>query len=382
MSLLNELSEQEWIDNNAIMSGTKKEFPVLFKYDSKGRPNQWQIIAEGNTYYTIEGIVDGKLTTSKPTIVTGKNIGRSNETSPIEQALHEAQSKFQQKLDKGYNEVLTEEKKFFEPMLAKNINDLKKELFTKRTFIQPKMDGCRCINQNNTLMSRNGKPFVATPHLYQDMVTLDGELYNHEYRDDFNKIISLCKKTKPTDDDYNESAEKVEYWVYDFPDHHGPFSERYDQLKIWMKFRNKNPMIKLVPTYEVYTMEDIEKYHDQFLSEGFEGSIVRLDLGPYEGKRSKQLLKKKDFTDEEFKIIDIVEGVGNRSGMAGNIIVELEDGQHCSSNIKGDFSYLTDLLNNREHYIGKMATVKYFNRTPDNSLRFPHVININRDSYE
>lgn len=355
--------------------------PILYKYTSKGQVQQWQIFTKGDRFWTEEGIQGGKLTTSLPTICKGKNIGRANETSPEEQAEKEAQAKWQKKVDSGYNEELSAEKKFFEPMLAHELSKYKELLFTVPTFIQPKLDGLRAISQEDKLESRNGKPYVASPHLYQSKFILDGELYNHELHDDFNKIVSLCKKQKPTTEEFKESKDKVQFWAYDFPSHKGVFSARYAALKNAL-VQLKNPAYRLVPTYEVKSRKDVEKYHEKFLEEGYEGSILRLDLGDYENKRSKQLLKKKDFVDEEFVIVDVEEGVGARTGTVGRFTMEMKDGRQFGSNIKGDFTYLADLLKKKKKLIGKRATVKYFNLTPDGIPRFPYVIKIDRDAYE
>ena len=360
-----------------------KKLPVLYKYTQKKQVQQWEIIVNGDEFYTIEGIKDGKLTQSLPTKCTGKNIGRSNETTPAEQAMAEAKAKWQKKKDNSYNEVLTDDRNFFEPMLAFEESKYKDLLFTVKTFIQPKLDGLRCVNEKNSLTSRNGKPYVACPHLFQNTTLLDGELYSHQYHDDFNKIVSLCKKQKPTKEDLEESAEKVQFWAYDFPTHKGVFSERYKALKDWMK-TSDNDMIKLVPTYEVKSQADIDKYHEMFLEKGYEGSILRLDLGDYECKRSKQLLKKKDFVDEEFKIIGAEEGDGGRAGTIGFFIIEHDKvkGKTFKSNVKGNFDYLKEVWRDRKKYIGTKATIKYFNRTPDDVPRFPYIIKLNREEYE
>ena len=359
-----------------------KTFPILYKYTNKGQVQTWQITAEDDHFYTEEGIQGGTITTSKPTFCKPKNVGRSNETTPEEQALAEAQAKWQKKVDGGYNEVLSDEKKFFEPMLAHEVGKYKQLLFTVPTFIQPKLDGLRAVNEKNTLMSRNGKPYVACPHLYQNTTILDGELYNHTYHNDFNKIVSLCKKQKPTPEELDEAKEKVQMWVYDYPGHKGKFSDRLMALKKWFA-TNKNDSFVLVPTYQVKTLADITRYHEEFLELGFEGSILRLDLGDYENKRSKQLLKKKDFVDEEFTILDAVEGEGGRAGTIGFFIMKLDDTDKTfKSNVKGDFEFLTDIWNNRKQYIGTQATVKYFARTPDNVPRFPYIIKLNRQEYE
>jgi DNA ligase-1 len=352
-------------------------FVTLYKYTQKGQVQEWSIYVKDDYFWTEEGIQGGTITTSKPTYCKAKNVGRSNATTPATQAFAEAQAKWQKKVDSGYNSVLTKDKKFFEPMLAHEESKYAKLLFTVRTFIQPKLDGLRAISQDNTLASRNGKPYVV-PHLYQDKEILDGELYNHEFHDDFNKIVSLCKKQNPDEFELANQVINVEFWVYDLPSQKGKFSERYEALQ-----QLKLPAgYVLVPTFEVKSQKDIDKYHEQFLEDGYEGSILRLDLGDYENKRSKQLLKKKDFIDEEFKIIGAEEGTGGRVGTIGYFVVELEDGKTCKSNVKGDHQYLAEVWKDRKKYIGTKATIKYFNRTPDNSLRFPYVIKLNREAYE
>lgn len=356
----------------------------------KDQVQQWQVIVDKDSFYTIEGIRGGKLTTSLPTICTGKNIGRSNETAPEQQAILEAAAKHQKKLDKGYNEVLTTNKAYFEPMLAKDAKESKDLDFKKRTFVQPKLDGLRADNANNEIKSRNGKPYLSVPHLYQDKVRLDGELYNHNYKDDFNAIVSLCKKQKPTQEDLDNSQRLVQMWVYDFPDHIGPFSERYEKLKEWFKAEGRFYLhyFELVPTYEVFSQADIEKYHEQFLLDGYEGTIIRIDMGPYENKRSKQLLKYKDFVDAEFTITGFEEGIGGRAGTIGFFHMKDEHGKVFKSNVKGNFDYLKQVLVDAQSYIGKTATVKYFNLTPlkedgtGGVPRFPYIIKINRESYE
>lgn len=368
------------------------KLPIIYKYTSKGQIQQWEIIVEDNKFYTKEGIKDGKLTQSLPTFCEGKNIGKANETSPEEQAIIEAKAKHQKKIDiGGYAENISDSgAKFFEPMLAFEYSKYPDILFKKKTFVQPKLDGLRCDNANNKLASRNGKPYVACPHLEQGSVRLDGELYNHKFKDDFNKIISLCKKKKPTKEELEEAAEKVQMWVYDFPEHNGVFSERYKALEEWHKyFCKENSSIKIVPTFLVTSMDEVIKYHARFIEEGYEGTIIRIDLRPYENKRSKQLLKYKDFIDEEFEIIGYEEGTGGRIGTIGFFVMKHDkiEGQTFKSNVKGDFDFLKDVWKNRDSYVGTMATVKYFNRTPKTEdggdvPRFPYIIKLNRSEYE
>lgn len=358
-----------------------KTFPIIYKYTTKGQVQQWQIKVDGDEFFTEEGIKGGTITVSRPTVCKGKNIGKKNETTPQQQALAEAAAKHQKKLDKGYNEKLTDEKKFFEPMLAKDYKDVPIEWGKVRVFVQPKLDGLRCINEEGTLMSRNGKPYVACPHLTQEDTILDGELYTHLYKDDFNKIVSLCKKQKPTVEDLKDAKDKVEFWAYDFPGKEGTFSKRYEALKTWIK-KQDNKSIILVPTYEIFSEDELIEWHSTFLGLGYEGTIVRLDTTNYENKRSKSLLKYKDFKDDEFTIVGFEEGKGGRTGTIGKFIVRITDTITCESNVKGDFEFLKEVWKNRDSYIGTKATIKYFGYTPAGKLRFPYVIKLNREEYE
>lgn len=343
--------------------------PILYKYTSKGQAQQWEIKVYADSFYTIEGIVGGKLTTSDPTICTGKNIGKANETTAEEQAILEAKSRWQKKLDKGYNEELTTDKKFFEPMLAFEFSKYEDLLFTVPTYVQPKLDGMRSI-KDGKLTSRNGKEIVSCPHLEGDGPKLDGELYNHELKDDFNKIMSLVKKTKPTPEDLLESKEKVQYWVYDFPDHVGPFSQRYMALQLELSKPEYSDAFTVVPTFRVETMDQVIELHAGFIEQGFEGSIIRMDLGNYENKRSKQLLKYKDFMDAEFEIVDVTPGLGNRSQVAGRLICKINDTTFGCS-MTGNLEFMKKVLDEKDKVIGKQVTVKFFNYTPDGIPRFP-----------
>ena len=364
---------------------------MLFKYTTKGQAQQWQIVQDENTFFTLEGIVGGKITQSLPTVCVGKNIGKKNETTAEEQAFAEAQAKWDKKVASGYNEVLTSEKKFLEPMLAFEHDKYPIDWEKEEVYTQPKLDGMRAINEKNTLMSRNGKPFIV-PHLYQDTHTLDGELYNHDLKDDFNKIASIFKRQKRTPAEEAECVTLGQYWVYDLPYAKGGFEDRFEELLRWHYSlpEEKKKHFKIVPAKIVKTKEQLDEVHARNMELGYEGTIIRRLGIPYEFKRSKQLLKYKDFIDEEFKILGYEEGTGGRTGTIGYFIMQhdINPKQTFKSNVKGNFEYLREVWENRDSYIGKTATVKYFNRTPQkegengNVPRFPYIIKINREEYE
>jgi DNA ligase-1 len=121
--------------------------------------------------------------------------------------------------------------------------------------------------------------------------------------------------------------------------------------------------------------------YGKYVEQGYEGQMLRTG-GLYENKRSKYLLKHKSFVDEEYTILDICEGEGNRTGTCGYMVFNTKDGKRFKSNVKGTFAETAEILENKDSLIGKEATVKYFNLTPDGIPRFPYVIKINRNEYE
>ena len=112
-----------------------------------------------------------------------------------------------------------------------------------------------------------------------------------------------------------------------------------------------------------------------FVENGYEGAMVRLDT-KYEQKRTKNLLKYKEFKDGEYLILNVVEGVGNRSGGAGAIVCKNKDGSTFNSNIKGTREFCKEMLLKKDDYIGKTATIKYFNLTVDGVPRFPYFMGL------
>jgi DNA ligase-1 len=265
------------------------------------------------------------------------------------------------------------------------------------TISQPKLDGMRCIATPEGLFSRNGKPIVGAPHIWDDInnsgiwmehpdLVIDGELYNHELKNDFNKIISCVRKTKPTYEDLLESEKNIQYHVYDCKVLRQPelgFGGRFTFLYELM-LRLQPKFLRIVKTNVIGHQtciddptpeEHIDTLYGLYLEQGYEGQMIRFDE-PYENKRSKNLLKRKEFITEEFEILDVEEGIGNRSGMMGRIHFQTAEGRPFTASSRGNEDYYRDLLSNKETYIGKMATVRYQNMTPDGSPRFPVVITV------
>ena len=365
---------------------------TIYKKTQTGATQEWTIEVSDNKYRTHSGQCGGQITTNAWTVVYGKNEGKANGTTDNEQALKEAIAKRTKKLESGYFEDITNinTKQYFEPMLAAKWEDCKDKI-TYPIASQAKLDGIRCIVTSEGMFSRNGKAIISAPHIRESLEGLfkkhpdlifDGELYADKFANDFNKIVSLVKKTKPTDADLKESEKQIEYHIYDLPSSNNNFIKRmYDLGILFSTYLNLHPYCRIVETYSCNNEDEVMELYEGYVEKGYEGQILRLDKN-YENKRSKNLLKHKSFVDDEYTILDIVEGEGNRTGTAGYMVFETIDGKPFKSNVKGTWDETAEMLKNKKKLIGKQATIKYFNLTPDGIPRFPYVININRNSYE
>jgi DNA ligase-1 len=277
----------------------------------------------------------------------------------------------------------------FKPMLAHPVSktiDWKNETH----FIQPKLDGVRCIITRYGAYSRNNKQFHNCKHILTELkplfddnpyLILDGELYNHKFKDNFNKIISLVRKQKPTQQDKFEAASYLQFHCYDlFSDYVAAEpADSFANLKFidrTLAITNLKSKYKLKFTHEVDTKviwndDELNKYHKQNKANGYEGSMLRTN-SLYEQKRSYTLQKVKDWSDTEITITDYIEGKGKfKNGLgkfigvdSNNQIVEVPWPSLTILDRKG-------IWHNRASYIGKQLTFEYFERTPSGAYRFP-----------
>jgi DNA ligase-1 len=269
------------------------------------------------------------------------------------------------------------------PMLAYKV-DKKPVDWSEKVYMQPKLDGVRCViklGDNNEVQafSRTGKPWLNIAHITNSLhyfftqnpdIILDGELYNHDLRDDFNKIISLVRKTKPTPSDRDEASKLVQFHCYDYIETilNENYSYRMDQLNTSDMY---SYCVKHVYTTRV-TQDQANIQHQANLDEGYEGSILRLDK-PYQCKRSYNLQKFKDFHDTEAFIVGYETGKGKRTGTLGKFIMLDDEGIEfgCPPGKGYNYKDLANILDNIGDYIGKRATFTYFERTPAGSYRHP-----------
>ena len=249
-------------------------------------------------------------------------------------------------------------------------------------YIQPKLDGVRCLFTAKGAFSRTGKQFMNLRHIEvllesffaaNPNAVLDGELYNHELKDDFEKIISLVRKTKPTAEHRQEAAELVQYHVYDVPSMTiAGYSSRLSYLTSQVYSKVTWPVMH-VETKVVLDYDEALSYHKYCLKQGYEGSIYRSMDGKYKGTRSWDLMKFKDFDDAEATIVGYEMGKGKRTGTLGKFIMQDDEGVTfgCPPGKGYDYNDLADMANNITKYIGERATFTYFQRTKAGSYRHP-----------
>lgn len=353
----------------------KKNYFRLYK-NHNNTIGYWEIWTEANGIYVAQysksmtGAVVRRSFKAMP-----KNVGRVNETSPSDQALLEIKSKIKIKLDKGYvrsfkeaHAPATNALGMTQPMLATSLAKIKTDSIDwNTTFVQPKLDGHRAMYENGKFYSRTGQEYTLpriTEWLEASQLSnlkLDGELYIHGMSlQDISKIIK-----RPN---HPDAAAKLQYHIYDSPSKQ-PFYLRiqnvtnafYDDLTTVL---SENNPISLVETVAVDSLESLMDMHKSYRSLGYEGTMLRSSNQSYEdGKRSKNLIKVKEFHDAEFKIIGVKKGTPyitpRGTFYAAVWLCETPEGQTFSVLSQGDMLQKKYFWDNQEQYIGALLTVKY-----------------------
>lgn len=350
---------------------------TLYKKDTLGKIRILTITTYDGLLVQESGVLGGK-TVIHDSLSKPKNIGRANETTSAEQARLEAESKLKKKLDEGYFETIQEAKgtEVVLPMLAKDWEKEKKKV-KYPAFIQPKLDGMRALGQKGKLTSRGGKDIVTLKHI-EDAIKdapfiLDGELYAHGLS--FQENMKIIKKYR------KGQTENVKYHVYDIISDE-PFFARYTKL---VEYAKDKPELEIVGTMMIDGEFDVKAYHDEFVTNGYEGAIVRHSTEGYKLKgRSSSLLKVKQFIDLALPIKDVVPN--DKNPEQGSFIFDWEGatGHPLGDNILGSgmsFSHeeREEMLTNKQDYIGKTAEVRFFEYSDTGVPRFPVSVGIRLD---
>lgn len=378
----------------------ENKLPTLYKLNSKGKIQYWEIGVVKSTkmgFFDIKvnyGQQNGKIQTSFDTITEGKNIGKANETSILQQAQFEATAKWtKQQERKGYKTDVTklniDERPGAEPMLAHRY-DKYPDKIKFPCFIQPKFDGHRCLAiitlEGCTLFSRQRKEITSLPHINTFLfgyvssslpdsafpITLDGELYNHDYKDNFEDLTGFIRSKTP-----KIGHEVVQLHVYDIIIGHSGFEIRSEILKKLFENLPDSSPLREVLTKKV-EQKDVVQQFKEFLSLGYEGAMLRNKLGGYQGKRSYDLQKVKQFVDEEFEIVDIEEGRGAMKGHA-IFVCKTPNDKLFKAKMKGPLQELAKIYNNKDEYKNRIVTVQFQEYTKDGIPRFPVALRLKED---
>ena len=371
------------------------EFPKLTGEASTGKPKVWQISVEPGTSSNsgiitiVHGYFGGKMQTNRKIIVSGKNIGRKNETSPLQQAVQDARTQWQKKVDSGYKcgtvleipiEVAAGRSKTSEddipsPMLAHDYNKRGKSI-SFPCYAQRKYDGTRCIAiPGRGLYSRNKKRYPNLAHITDELnmlpssIVLDGELYSSEIS--FQEIISIVKKADPTTPELINRQQYIQFHVYDIITKDDTiFEDRYARLQALIcKYKFNN--IVLIKTERCTSIADVKHKHSIYVAEGYEGLILRNKGGLYKcGFRSVDLQKYKEFCDAEYDVVGYKEGEGLEHGCV-IWICKTDSGKTFSCRPRGSREERAALYKNGNQYIGKMLTVRYQDLGDEGVPRFP-----------
>jgi len=385
-------------------------FPELQGEATTGKIKSWSIrvVERDNTgvIETTHGYVDGKKQINEKVISTGKNIGKKNETTPLQQAVSEAKASWIKKKESGYSPIgITDtvsditkgvaivnlnkdreegesdeddsgrgkgiDKDVPSPMLAHDF--LKRGKAIKfPCFAQRKYDGTRCVAMSGKgLFSRNKKRYPHLDHIVAEVnklpntIILDGELYSDTLT--FQEIVGIVKRETIKEGD-QEKQIQIKLHVYDIINK-APYEERYANLQmLFNKYKFKH--LVLVKSDICESEEAMKELHAQYVAEGFEGLILRNKAGLYKNSRAVDLQKFKEFFDGEFKIVSYKEGEGLEAGCV-IWICEAENGLQFACRPRGTREEREVLYSDGKKYVGKKLTVRYQEMTDSNVPRFP-----------
>lgn len=360
------------------MSNTT-QFSPLYSQNSNGTIQTWAISVVDNVIHKTYGKMGGKMQSIQETIAAGKNAGRKNETSPAEQAVFEAKSQWEKKLKTGYCKTLDSanagesDAQFvaggIEPMLAHKYAEQAKKI-TFPAYCQPKLDGIRCIamlaNGVCKLWTRTRKLITGVPHINRAIeaafpnrnMILDGELYNHSFKTNFEQIVSFVRQVTA-----KAGSEVVQYHCYDI------VADSLSGTKIGTYFAERSTILAgvvalcgeplvYVNTREVADVEELMQHFTDDRAAGYEGTMVRNTNSVYETKRSYNLQKIKSFDDAEFEIVSVRAGRG-RMAECAIFVCQTKQGGRFDCKMEGSLETLKPILKNPKGYIGKMLTVRY-----------------------
>lgn len=377
----------------------------LISKDSKGKLRvvsvnyDWDDSQHGYIINRITGTYQGKMT-KQPDLLISKGKAKRTVTEQVKLEFNSLIKKYK---DKGYKElgdpieayckveldeivgqIATDQDGIPKPMLAKQEDKVtNRKIFEKRWYGSRKIDGVRCLmywdgNEVRT-SSRGGGNYDPSTKFVREHpaliayfkdhpdIILDGELYKHGKS--LQQISGAARLEKDT-----EGMDWLQYFVYDIVDPNKSFEERLEELGFMQstldvmfnpnrEYKDGELRVQIVPQIEISGWDDMIKLHDQYVSEGWEGLVIRDPDKPYKPNgRTNQMIKIKHYKDAEFEITGISEGL-RPEDMCFTLVTE--DGIEFKAKPMGSRDLKEQYRNDLDNLIGRMATVKFFYLSDD-----------------
>jgi DNA ligase-1 len=388
-----------------------EDLPTIYGVEKNGKTKVWMAriyrdVLNGFATAEIEyGQLDGKKQTTSREYTEGKNLGKTNETTPLQQCVSETRRKWQDKMEKeGYSLVLPNSNSETEsnivinatetttmikvfPMLAHTFEPLssknKKNDIVFPCYVQPKLDGLRCICYMNMInndgkvvaQSRTGAYFETVEHICAELrpillknpgLILDGELYTTEMP--FEELAGLIKRKKASDATL-QRMQLVKYHIYDVVVDGVPYSDRHD--RVVQTADGTKCHLEVVHTQLINDAAGFKQAFAEYVAAGYEGIMLRNAHGLYrQNYRSHDLQKYKEFVESEYPIVGFKEADGRDKGTVVWVCATAEE-REFSVRPRGTQEQRRQWFQDGPQYVGKLLTVIYQELSELNVPRFP-----------
>lgn len=323
--------------------------------------------------------------------------GKAKRTTK-EQMMLQFNSEIKKQIDKGYKEIEKHPNEYTEdelqnifgnvktrdgvvkPMLAKQADKItNKKTFDKEYYASRKVNGVRCLifydGKKIRTASRGATDYdIAIIHIIRHPilekfffnhpnVILDGEIYC--YGKQLNEISSICRSQTTVND-----GKDLQFYWYDIVDLNASFDERYKYMSEWSKelklalfdpvrnFKDEELHIQFLPHEKISGWDNMKKLHDKYVSDGWEGLVIRLSSSVYKpGSRGSDWIKIKVYQDAEYPIVGLSEGLREEDMC---FILETPKGNRFNCKPMGTREQKQWYREHIDELIGKYLTIKYF----------------------
>lgn len=369
-----------------------------FRFVEVYSDEEWHEPQHGYVIQRSYGQVYGK-TTMSPEIVVDKTKQKRNWKEQYTLQFNSEVKKFKDKgyievekhpneyseteLDNLFGSITTNQYGVIKPMLAKQESKVtNRKIFDKEWIGSRKINGVRCLlyfDGEVRTASRGGENYdCSTEHIRKHpiiirlfeknpSIILDGELYKHGKS--LQQISGAARMEKNAYD-----CDWLEYYVYDLIKIDkldmkakdriralqllgGSMNLGFDPYKEW---KEGELQVQLVPQVKVSGWDKMKALHDQYVSEGFEGLVIRDPSKPYKPNgRTNDMIKIKQYLDDTFKVVDFQLGLRGSEDMC--FICEMEDGRTFKAMPLGDRSVKDEYVKNFDtKYKNHLGDCKYF----------------------